>query len=81
MAEFMTSLDQLKALRRAVGNPATGDVPDDSLAQYIWFAECDLAEMYEFSELRSYEDIATSAGVMSCRGSCPFGKGRPPCFR
>jgi hypothetical protein len=63
MAEFLSSLDQKDMLRRSLGNPATGDVPDDSLMQYLWLAECDLAEMYEFSELRDSEDITTSAGT------------------
>ena len=64
MAEFMSSLDQIKYLRRAMGNPATGDVPDPSLAQYIWLAECEMACMYEFAELRDSEDVATIAGTI-----------------
>jgi hypothetical protein len=64
MAEFISSLDQIKMLRRSMGNPATGDVSDTALAQYIWLAECDLALMYEFAELRSYEDISTVAGTI-----------------
>lgn len=64
MAEFMSSLDQIKFLRRSLGNPATGEVPDASVAQYIWLAECDLCGMYEFAELRDEEDVATQAGVI-----------------
>lgn len=64
MAEFISSLDQIKMLRRSMGNPATGDVSDAALAQYIWLAECDLALMYEFAELRSYEDISTLSGII-----------------
>jgi hypothetical protein len=59
MAEFLTSLDMIPALRKAMGNPATGDVSDASLAQYLWMGECDLAEMYDFAELRSTSDIDT----------------------
>lgn len=63
MAEFLSSLDQIAMLRRSMKNPATGDVPDDALVQFIWMAECELASMYEFSELRAEEDITTSAGT------------------
>ena len=63
MAEFLSSEDQIPMVRKALGNPATGDVPDATVAQYIWLAETDLAEMYEFSELRSTEDITTSAST------------------
>jgi len=63
MAEFLSSLDQIKMLRRSMANPATGDVSDTALAQFIWMAECELASMYEFSELRDYEDVATIAGT------------------
>jgi len=64
MAEFMSSLDQIDFLRRAMGNPATGDVPPASLVQYIWLAECELCEMYEFAELRDEEDISIVAGTI-----------------
>ena len=63
MAEQITSLDQIINLRSAMANPATGDVSDTQLAQYLWLAEIDLAEMYEFSELRESEDVVTSAGT------------------
>jgi len=59
MAEFLSSLDQISMLRKALGNPATGDVPDASIAQFIWLGECAIASMYEFSELREYEDVST----------------------
>jgi len=64
MAEFLSSLDLIPQLRKAMGNPATGDISNSSLAQYIWMAECDLAEMYDFAELRGYEDISTVAGTV-----------------
>ena len=64
MAEFMSSLDMIKALRKSMGNPATGDVPDASLVQYLWLGEYDLAEMYEFAELRDSEDITTAADTI-----------------
>lgn len=64
MAEFLSSEDQIKMLRRSLGNPATGDVPDAALAQFIWMAECQLASMYEFAELRGYEDVTTVAGTI-----------------
>ena len=64
MAEFLTSLDQIALLRKAMGNPATGDVSDAECAQYLWMGECDIAEMYEFEELRSYEDIDTVASQL-----------------
>jgi len=63
MAEFLSSLDQVKMLRKALGNPATGDVPDATIAQYLWLGEVDIAEIYEFSELRESEDITTEAGT------------------
>ena len=62
MAEQITSLDQIINLRSAMGNPATGDVSNTFLAQCLWLSEIDLAEMYEFSELRDSEDVVTSAG-------------------
>jgi len=64
MAEFLSSQDQIKMLRRSMGNPATGDVPDTALAQFLWMSECELASMYEFAELRGYEDITTVAGTI-----------------
>ena len=58
----MTSLDKIGLLRSATGNPATGDVPDAELAQHLWLGEMDIAEMYEFANLRTSEDVVTSAG-------------------
>lgn len=63
MAEQLSSLDLIGMLRRSLGNPATGDVDNQALSQYIWLAECDLAEMYEFAELRDEEAIKTWAGT------------------
>ena len=59
----MTSLDKIALLRSATGDPATGDVPDIELAQHIWLAEMDIAEMYEFGNLRTSEDMVTVAGT------------------
>ena len=63
MAEILTSLDMIPLVRRGLGNPATGDVSDSAIAQYIWLGECDLAEMYYFAELYDEEDVSTSAGT------------------
>ena len=62
MARF-SSLDKIAMLRSATGDPATGDVPDAELAQHLWLAEMDIAEMYEFANLRDSEEIDTEAGV------------------
>lgn len=63
MAEFLSSLDQIALLRKSIGSPATGDVPDALIVQYIWLGECDIAEMYEFPALRDSEDVPTEAGT------------------
>jgi len=63
MAEQLTSLDMIPLVRRGLKSPATGDVPDAAIAQYIWLAECDLAEMYDFPVLRDSETVNTSAGT------------------
>ena len=62
MARF-SSLDKIGMLRSATGDPATGDVPDAELAQHIWLAEMDIAEMYEFANLRGSENVVTEAGT------------------
>ena len=63
MAEFLSSLDQIALLRKSIGSPATGDVSASLIVQYIWLAECDIAEMYEFPALRDSEDVATVAST------------------
>jgi len=63
MAEQLTSVDIIPLVRRGLGNPATGDVPDAAIEQYVWLAECDLAEMYDFPALGGSETVNTSAGV------------------
>jgi hypothetical protein len=63
MAEYLSSLDVIPRVRKALGNPATGDVPDADIVQFIWLAETELAEMYEFPSLREYEDVATVSGT------------------
>lgn len=57
----LSSIDKISLLRSATGDPATGDVPDTELALHLWLAEMDIAEMYEFANLRTFENITTNS--------------------
>lgn len=59
----LSSLDKIGMLRSSLGDPATGDVPDAELAQFIWLAEMDIASEIDFPELRDHEDLETESGV------------------
>lgn len=56
----LSSLDKIGLLRSSTGDPAVGDVPDSELAIHLWLAEMDIAEMYEFANLRTHEDVTTN---------------------
>lgn len=55
----LSSLDKLRMVRKAMGNPASGDVSDDDIAIYLWAASQELVLEHKFPSLTSYEDITT----------------------
>lgn len=60
----MTSLDKLLQIRKGLGSPSTGDVPDAEIGQYLWMAEMQLAGEHDFPALRIYEDVSTIASTV-----------------
>ena len=55
----LSSLDKLRMVRRAMGNPATGDVSDDDIQIYLWGATQELAMEHKFPSMVTYEDLTT----------------------
>lgn len=59
----LSSLDKIGLVRSGMGDPATGDVPNSELAQFLWLAEMDIACDKDFPELRETEDLTTESGT------------------
>jgi hypothetical protein len=59
----LSSLDKIAEIRSSTGDPTTGDVPNAQLALHLWLAEMEIAEMYEFANLRTHEDLVTNSST------------------
>ena len=53
----LSSLDKIRQIRKGMGNPAVGEITDGDLAIYLHLAMKQLATIYEFESLSTYEDI------------------------